>query len=207
MLSWLAVCCSGLMHINAAYRGPRWQYYLFKPLTILCLIAIALVAGEPGTYRDFIIVGLVFSLAGDVLLMLPKERFVSGLSSFFLAHLCYSGAFWQANDGNVVLWLPFMLAAFGVILFLLLLPNLGRFVLPVAIYILMISQMTWAAGQVWLAHPGQLSGFAFCGALLFMFSDAVLAVDKFKGPFKSATMLIMGSYFLSQALITASALG
>ena len=37
--------------------------------------------------------GLLFSLVGDVSLMLPNERFIQGLVSFLVAHLCYIVAF------------------------------------------------------------------------------------------------------------------
>ena len=44
-----------------------------------------------------VVVGLVCSLAGDVFLMLPEERFVEGLVSFLLAHIAYVVAFFVAG--------------------------------------------------------------------------------------------------------------
>src|SRR5512147_2406717 len=91
-----AVACA--LHLRAAYRGPRWQVYLFKPLTTTLLfgLAAALPPAHGSAYRLAILVGLVFSLAGDVFLMLPRDRFLAGLASFLAAHLAYIAAFGAA---------------------------------------------------------------------------------------------------------------
>ena len=66
------------------YRGPRALVYVAKPLATLAILALAALAApqaEPGVAR-WILLGLAFSLAGDVLLMLPSDRFAAGLASF-----------------------------------------------------------------------------------------------------------------------------
>lgn len=206
MLSWFAVCFSGLLHISAAYRGPRWQFYLFKPLTIALMMAIAAMGAEPSAYTHLILAGLLFSLLGDIFLMLPKDRFIPGLLSFLVAHILYSVAFWQQFEGPMVWWLPSMIGAAGVIIFLLLLPNLGALLVPVGLYIAVIAQMAWGAGEFWMNTHSQPAAYAFGGALLFMVSDTVLAFERFKGPFRTSVLLIMGTYFCAQGLITLSAL-
>ncbi|WP_028025779.1 lysoplasmalogenase [Enterovibrio calviensis] len=206
MLSWLAVWCSGLLHINAAYKGPRWQFYLFKPLTIALMMLIVITGGEANTYTYIILAGLLFSLFGDVFLMLPKDRFIPGLLSFLVAHIFYSVAFWQQFDGEMVWWLPSLIGAASVIIFLLLLPNLGPLLVPVGIYIAVIAQMAWGAGEFWMDTHSQTAAYAFGGALLFMVSDTVLAFERFKGPFRLAVVLIMSTYFGAQGLITLSAI-
>lgn len=206
MLSWVAVCFSGLLHINAAYKGPQWQFYLFKPLTIALMITIAVMSGESNIYTHLILAGLVFSLLGDVFLMLPKDRFVPGLISFLVAHILYSIAFWQQFEGPMVWWLPSLIGAASVIIFLLLLPNLGTLLIPVGLYIAVIAQMAWGAGEFWMNAQSQAAAHAFGGALLFMVSDTVLAFDRFKGPFRTSVLLIMSTYFCAQGLITLSVL-
>ncbi|PKF49170.1 lysoplasmalogenase [Enterovibrio nigricans] len=206
MLSWFAVCCSGLLHISAAYKGPRWQFYLFKPLTIAILIVIAMAGGQESSYTHWIIAGLAFSLVGDIFLMLPKDRFIPGLLSFLVAHILYSVAFWQQFDGPMIWWLPSLIGAASVLIFFLLLPNLGQLIIPVGLYIAVIAQMAWGAGEFWMAAQSPMAAYAFSGALLFMLSDTVLAFDRFKGPFRTSVLLIMSTYFCAQGLITASVL-
>lgn len=45
----------------------------------------------------WILLGLCLSLAGDVLLMLPSDRFIQGLAAFLVAHLCYNVGFAQGR--------------------------------------------------------------------------------------------------------------
>lgn len=206
MWVWLAIALSALLHITAAYHGPRWQFYVFKPFTLLLLLVVAWPAGDGGVYHLAILVGLVLSIAGDIFLMWPKDRFIPGLVAFALAHVSYSAAFWSQLESQIVWWLPAMLAAAGVIVFLLLLPSLGKMLIPVAIYIAVISQMAWAAGEFWLTASTTPALLAFAGAAIFMFSDLCLAIDRFRGPFRSATTMIMSSYFLAQSLFVATLL-
>ena len=86
---------AGLALTWGEYRGPRALVYAAKPLATLLILALAALAppgADPWVAR-WIVAGLVFSLAGDVLLMLPSDRFAAGLASFLVAHLCYIAAF------------------------------------------------------------------------------------------------------------------
>ena len=42
-MSWafLAVLFSGWLFVDASYRGPRWQRWVFKPVTLLLLLLLA----------------------------------------------------------------------------------------------------------------------------------------------------------------------
>ena len=89
------IALSTLLTIYFRYRGPRIGLYLFKPLTMLLIIALfsTKTALTLNTYSSLLLIGLLCSLAGDIFLMLPKDRFLPGLISFFLAHLAYIAAF------------------------------------------------------------------------------------------------------------------
>src|SRR3990172_10369544 len=68
--------------------------YVFKPLTTILIVVLAALVPDPdGHYRFAVIVGLLFSLAGDVFLMLPADRFIAGVAAFLAAHLAYLTAF------------------------------------------------------------------------------------------------------------------
>src|SRR5256885_17204381 len=104
---------SAVLTILASYQNRRLTLYLFKPLTIVFIILIALQSKHPtsGFYRYAIIAGLCLSLVGDLFLMLPSDRFIQGLVSFLVAHLCYIAAFMY--DSNRALagldLIPFLL--------------------------------------------------------------------------------------------------
>ena len=69
----------------------------------MALIATALAltpAHDAGARRAWFVAALVCSLAGDVLLMLPTDRFVAGLAAFLVGHLCYVAGFWTHGPGR-----------------------------------------------------------------------------------------------------------
>ncbi len=78
ILDWIAV-------------ARKWQIveYIAKPAVMVCLIAWLVMNSGMTVPLLWFTIGLAFSLAGDVFLMLPKERFIPGLISFLLAHIAY----------------------------------------------------------------------------------------------------------------------
>ena len=195
--------------IQATYAGPagRSRLYLFKPLTTGLIIATAVAAlPDPAArYSIAILAGLVCSLAGDVFLMLPGDRFLPGLASFLLAHLAYLFAFTSglAPVGLALAALP--LAGVGLVVLAYLWPGLDlRLRLPVAIYVAAIVIMAAAAlaRWIWLNTTPALLGAL--GALLLVILDFVLAVDRFRRPFRAAQGALLSTYFAAQVLIALS---
>jgi uncharacterized membrane protein YhhN len=203
VLTLLAIV-SASMHILAEYRGPRLRVYIFKPLTMVIILLIAFLGqGASPFYKYMIITGLVFSLAGDVFLMLPRDRFVAGLVAFLIAHLFYIAAF--APEINGLVWWPLVpLVIYAIVIYRILSPFLGRLQLPVLFYIVVILVMAWLAFERW-SHVDQTGALmAFIGALLFVVSDTILAIDRFRGTFKSAPALKLATYFAAQWLLAGS---
>jgi len=202
----VATVVSTWLHLRAEYRGPRWQVYLFKPLTttILLLLAALTTSAHGPRYQIAIVTGLGFSLVGDVMLMLPGDRFVPGLAAFLLAHLAYLVGFASgvALGTAPVLLLP--LLATGIALLLLLWPSLGNYRGPVLLYTAAIVLMVWQAWARSRALPGRGAMLAAAGAALFMLSDSILAMDRFRRPWPGAQVAIMTSYVAAQAMIALS---
>jgi uncharacterized membrane protein YhhN len=201
----LLVLASALLCIRAEWAGRGLQVYVFKPLTTALIILVALQARNmtAGAYRPLVVAGLVCSLAGDVFLMLPRDRFVAGLVSFLFAHLFYIAAF--ASDGvHLSGWALGPLLIYGARMLRLLWPRLGRLKAPVAVYMAVILLMALQASSRWLAVGG-LGGAAACaGAVLFVVSDSALAWNRFVGEFRGAQALILATYFAAQWLIALS---
>jgi len=202
----LAAMVACALHLRAAYRGPRWQVYLFKPLTTTLLLGLA--AALPpvhGTaYRVAILAGLVFSLAGDVFLMLPRDRFIAGLASFLAAHLAYIAAFGAAGPtaSDSQLLLPLGLVA--LILLRLLWPTLGKLRLPVVLYTGTIVVMVWRAWARSRSNPTPGTALAAAGAALFLVSDAMLALNRSHRSHAGAQAAVQVTYVAAQALIALS---
>jgi uncharacterized membrane protein YhhN len=200
----LLVIITSAVHIWAEYRGPRWQVYIFKPLTMvfIWLLAIMGQATLPH-YKYMIIAGLVFSMAGDVFLMLPSDRFVAGLVAFLAAHLFYIVAF-MSEISTLILWPLIPLVTYGIVIYLILAPYLGKLKSPVLVYIVVILIMAWLAWERWSQTSRSGALLAYLGAILFVISDTILAINRFRGAFKPARVLNLATYFAAQCLIASS---
>lgn len=188
-----------------AVAGRRRRVeYVAKPLAMVALVVVAatVIPVDEGRRWWFVAAG-VFSLAGDVLLMLPRDRFVAGLASFLVAHICYIAGLLQLPGE-----LPGAVA--GAVVVTVMVATIGRRVLqavragghaplfvPVAGYLVVISAMVvvaWAVGP-WLAAAG---------ALIFYASDAILAHERFVRPHRWAPTAVMVTYHSGQAALVLS---
>ncbi len=207
----LLIAASAFFMILATFFEQRQLIYIFKPLTTTLILMIALFATDPITdgYKTLIIVGLLFSLGGDVALMLPNDRFVEGLASFFVAHVFYILAFSTTGQRSMLaeVLIPVALGGIGVLGFVWTEIE-GRLKAPVLAYVTVIVMMTWMAITRAIGTENtdlqNLAILAAIGAVLFMISDAVLAIDRFKFPFRFARPIVLSTYFAAQTLIALS---
>ncbi|GAB4276279.1 MAG: lysoplasmalogenase [Candidatus Promineifilaceae bacterium] len=202
---------SSLIPLSAAaaiygeYQPTRRLVYIFKPLTTALIILLALTGSgnvQP-TYKWLIIGGLVLCLAGDVFLMLPERYFLAGLGSFLAGHWFYIAAF-AASVGLVYSWWLLPLLIYGAVVYTLLHPHLGKMRAPVIAYVLTILLMAWQALGRWQVLASVPSLLAALGALFFVISDSVLALDRFRAKFGSARVIVLTTYWLAQWLIAYS---
>lgn len=197
-----------VLAIRAHYLEDRqrWQVYAFKPLATLLILALALsLSPARPDYQWAIAAGLVLSTAGDVFLMLPRDRFVAGLASFLLAHLCYLRAFSieVPFGAGLLLWLPFFVA--GGMVVALVWPGLKPALRgPVVVYVIVIAAMAGQATGRWYVSGSMVALAAAVGAGLFVVSDAVLAIDRFRWPFRAARAVTLSTYWAAQLLIAIS---
>ncbi len=202
----LATLGATLTLVWGDYRGSRALVYVAKPLATLLILALAASAppGADPRVAWWILAGLVFSLAGDVLLMLPSDRFTAGLASFLVAHVCYIAAFThEAGFQLAPLALLPLLVAVGFV-YRKLAPGLGSLRIPVIVYIAVIVVMAWQAFARCAVIPGAGPPLAAAGALLFAVSDSALALARFQRPFAGSQATVYASYFAAQWLIALS---
>lgn len=197
---------SAILFIWAEYNGPPIQIYIFKPLTMVFILLIAVLKTKkaPAFYAYAIIAGLVCSMAGDIFLMLPSDQFILGLISFLIAHLFYITAFTYGRKIRPAPWLLIPFVLYGILMYGILSPYLGVMKLPVAAYIIVILIMGWRAWERWSHTAERTALLAFLGAVLFVISDSVLALNRFREPFEVARALNLSTYFAAQWLIALS---
>lgn len=150
---------------------------------------------------------LFFSWAGDVLLMFQQQNsifFLLGLSSFLIAHLFYIFFFHRIRKEENIksrLWTLLVVAVYYSVLIALLSPWLGEMRLPVRVYGLVISFMLLLALHMLYINNKKAGRYMVAGAILFVISDSVLAINKFWRPVPVADVLIMLTYGLAQLCI------
>jgi uncharacterized membrane protein YhhN len=188
-----------------------WLNFAFKPLATLCVIAwAALGRSDDGLVKRWIVIGLVFSLAGDVALLWPVQGFLAGLVAFLLGHLAYLVALTRRVR---FLASP---AAFGAwaIVAASVLAGLWAGVpaalhAPVLVYVCALAAMAAQATSVWLARRGQADAARWrtvaLGGALFVLSDAILDTDKFVGGIPMPTLWNLSIYWLAQWFIACAA--
>jgi uncharacterized membrane protein YhhN len=200
-----------ILLVRARFRSDRRQEYIWKPLSTVLVILVALLSLlTPGARPAFtlaITLGLVLSLGGDVALMLRSERmFLIGLVLFLLAHVVYAIAFTVPNGfhpADLITGAVLLLVA--VLVYLYLRPGLGSMKSPVILYILIICFMVNRAISTFFgdAFTTTQAWLMTLGAILFWFSDLMLAVNRFRHPFKAeSTSLFL--YYGGQLLIALS---
>lgn len=202
----LAALLSAAITITAHYLDPPriLLIRIFKPLTTMLILAVALLPGtlRSDPYARAVAVGLVFSLIGDVFLTLPR-RFLHGLGAFLLAQIAYILAFRSGAQSAGVAGLLLAGVAAGVLWYLW--PALQRQLkAPVTVYVIMIALMAALAIGRMLRQPSAAALLAASGAALFMSSDAMLAINRFRRPFRLAELGVLTTYFTAQWLIALS---
>lgn len=201
----LAALLSAILTIFFEYFNRQF-IWIFKPLTVIFIIVLTWIYGERKFfYLWAILSGLVFSLAGDLFLIVPETYFVFGLISFLFAHIFYAVAFFKAGGGKFKL---VSLTAFFVGITILALNYAGipeALKIPASIYAMGISLMLCSAINFYLTKKTPKALFALSGAIFFIISDSILAFNKFTYEFFSAQIFILATYFLAQWLIARSA--
>jgi len=181
----LAVAAALLAGLLAGERRESTSLKLiFKtPLSVLFVVAVLVQPHPLPFYYHLILAGLVCGLIGDVCLALKRRRsFTAGLVAFLLGHILYVVAFVCLTDLRD--WLTpvhFLVAAVSGGVFLWLRPRLGPMLVPVTIYIVVISVMLTAAWVAFLNLALNPTGAwaLFVGALSFYASDLFVARDRF----------------------------
>ncbi|MGD2156446.1 MAG: lysoplasmalogenase [Anaerolineales bacterium] len=190
--------------------------YITKPGTMIALLIWMSMAsrlfpfGTPphqNTNLVWFIVGLLFSISGDIFLMLPNERFIPGLIAFLFAHIAYiiglNQSFPPMNIVSLIL----------IILILITVSRIHRNIdlqlsgsarsylrIPILAYTVVISLMLLSALMTyvrpeWEALPALLVSV---GALLFFISDTLIAWDRFVESLSNRDIKVMVTYHLGQ---------
>jgi len=212
---WVALAALGLGLILAvvdwiAVAGEiKRLEWVFKPATLVAiLIGAGLLIGHTGPRRLglWFLPALGFSLLGDILLMLPGDRwFAPGLGAFLVAQLCYIVGLNETLPPASSLWLLALVAVIDLIV----LPPVVRgarasgaaaLQLPVVIYGVVLSLTLVSGWATWFRPTWPLVGrlTVSAGTTLFFASDLMLAWNKFVRQSRALEVGVIVTYHLAQ---------
>ena len=191
-----------LLHVVALYAGNMTLQMMTKPLIIPCLIAIYLLSSN--SRNKTYLAALFFSFVGDILLMDKENLFLYGIASFLITQILYVYLFSKGIEKSGWSLLAKSVLPFGiyyVILIKILWPGLGDFLLPVLVYGFVISLFGSAGLMQYLKKPDRHHLTLLAGAVLFIASDSMIALNKFQDFRTYYPLAIMITYILAQYLI------
>jgi uncharacterized membrane protein YhhN len=189
--------------------GKEDLAWYFKPLLLPGLL---LATNESKSFptKKWLLLALTFSWIGDVILMFADKGelfFILGLVSFLIGHILFITLFIKQETINTPNKLIFGIGILAVAAYLytmltILLPSLGELKIPVSVYAFIISLMLVMAIRGALTWRIPMNILILNGAVSFVTSDSILAVNKFFTPLPNASLLIMSTYLIAQYLIT-----
>lgn len=190
----------GIIYIFFIPSDPVSTKIIFKliPMLLIILFAFLQPVGESKKYKTLILIGLTVCMLADGLIY----WFIVGLITFLIGHIWYIFAFKQIKQISIPKWAIALLLVYGFSMVIWLAGTLwsqGDTVLAFAviIYIVVILAMGWNAFQT-------ANKYVIIGAILFIFSDSTLAINKFIVDVPFSHALIMISYYGAQFMFALS---
>jgi uncharacterized membrane protein YhhN len=212
---WIIVYLVALgIDLFAVYSNNETLRYITKPLLMPLLVVyfVSTTNSLISSLKKWIILALVFSWAGDLSLMfdgVDEIFFIIGLVTFLWAHIWYI-VFLQSvtkieKIGSKSLLIVPGLFLLGILMDILNPSSLGILNWPVRIYGVVIITMFTGALHMGYVKVKWFGSLIILGALSFVISDSLLALNKFYSSFEYAGIAIMSTYGLAQLLITLGA--
>lgn len=191
--------------------------YVMKPGTMLSLILwfTTSLPTAPPAFTTVFTLGLALSLVGDVFLMLPNDRFLSGVIAFLLAHVAYVIAY---NMGGIlvtpislfVLLVVGVIAFFNTRLIVRALQSSGKDKLigPIIMYAVVLTATVWSTTTTLFRPEWSLIGaiITFIGGWLFYATDSMNAWTRLVSPLPRGRLPVMITYHIAQFLMAAGVL-
>lgn len=192
------IALTAITAIYSNYFGLTIIYFILKLLTtsLIILMPLLYASVKNSLFAKSIIIGLIFCLIGDFSLLF-EHYFTIGLISFLVGHIFFIRSFTVVNGWHWPLKIGIPLTFIAGILLCLIYSNLNSFFTPILIYIIVIVIMSWHGIFLQLSSSNEVFKSVGYAVSLFMFSDGILALNKFYIHFSLSGLLILSSYWLA----------
>jgi len=203
-----------IIYLLVILAGREDIAWFLKPF-LLPFLLFLVYTFESFPTKNILLTALLFSWIGDIILMFADKGelyFIFGLVAFLVSHIIYIVVFNKQLKTEFYKNKFFFLMGVGVILVYLttmlslLLPSLGELKIPVVVYALTISTMLLFAfkGSLYWRNPANI--YILLGAIFFVASDSILAINKFYTTLPMSSFWIMTTYLVAQFCITSGIL-
>jgi alkenylglycerophosphocholine/alkenylglycerophosphoethanolamine hydrolase len=195
---WLYVFAAfALLFIVLLPFEPYPGNFIIKAIPAISLAILAFIAIS-GSRGKLLFAALLFCAAADIALELAVGKyFVAGLGLFLIAHIFFIITFsrdfkFQTAKIPVIV----LLVVYSTMMAFILTPWLEELAIPVYAYMTALTLV-----GIFAALRATKNNFTLYGAIAFMVSDSVLAVDKFIFSFVGIDYIVMITYYASLFLI------
>ena len=190
-----------IFHITGVLMSEKWAF-VSKPFLMTSVVVIYLVSVKSPNF--WYVSALFFSFWGDVLLLFKEQFFVFGLGSFLLAHILYikitSGFVRKIGWQKVIMvCIPFVLFLFSFLYMII--DKLQGMRIPVIVYGIVISSFGAVTLLNYIQNKNTSNLWLLLGALIFITSDSLIAINRFYEPREIYRLIIMLTYIVAQYLI------
>lgn len=184
-------------------KSKSAQLALTLMLGLFVLLVVPLHPYYPAIF--LLTLGLATQLLGDFLLVIRgygRIRFIT----YSVASLFYSSAYWIQTNGISNWWLPILLFASGIVMLLLILPQVESRVFPTSVIGVLLLGLLWATGEWWIQQHSANAFLALLGAGGLLTTSLFIAFRKDGCVFYSDCRSCLIGYIVSQALLVVSLL-
>jgi len=179
-----------------------WLQIVSKPLIILTLIVLYYFSTEQR--NNWYLLALFFSFLGDVFLLDKNGYFLLGIGSFLITQILFIkliiSQLRKVRVHHIIITLmPFVV--YFTVLISTIKENLTEFLIPVVIYGITISFFGMVSLLNYFINKSKKSVVLLIGAVLFIASDSMIALNKFHEPRIIYSVAIMITYIFAQYFI------
>ena len=198
-----------LLYLLILFLGYDTLDLFLKP-AIIPILGFGVYLYRKFPTKNALLLALLFSWIGDVILLfadIAEIYFILGLISFLISHVVFCVVFnnqikTKARKNSIAFGIgSFIIALYLIGMLSVLLPFLGDLKIPVTVYASVISIMVLFAFNGFFVWKNPGNKYIFIGAIAFVLSDSILAMNKFYAPIERSSFLIMLTYLVAQYLI------
>jgi uncharacterized membrane protein YhhN len=196
--TWLYIFIAfSVLFIGLLPLEPYPGNFIIKAIPALSLAVLAFIAVSSSRGK-LLFTALLFCAAADIALELAGgQYFVAGLGLFLVAHIFFIITFsrdfkFQKSKIPVIV----LLAVYSIMMAFVMTPSLQEMAIPVYIYMTAITLM-----GIFASLRAARNDFTLYGAIAFIVSDSIIAIDKFMMSAPAADYIIMITYYLALFLI------